>query len=131
MDIYDVKEWLRFADNDLDSALFLNTAVRKHHEIICYHCAQAAEKYLKAYLISQNIIPKKTHDLVYLNKSCQSFDADFSKILDECAILDRFSSDMRYPLRYEIAESDVKIAISYATKIKGFELILNLRNSSE
>ena len=131
MDIYDVKEWLRFADNDLDSAQFLNTAVRKQFEIICYHCAQAAEKYLKAYLINQNIIPKKTHDLVYLNTSCQDFKGDFEKIYDECLFLNRFAQNTRYPYNYEVTESDVKIALGYANKIKDFGLISDLRDLSE
>ena len=59
MNIDDVLEWLEIADNDFDSAILLNEAVRKHFEIICYHCSQAIEKYLKAYLIFNNIIPKK------------------------------------------------------------------------
>jgi hypothetical protein len=41
------KEWLQLADDDLYSAKILNEANRKPYEIICYHCAQAAEKYLK------------------------------------------------------------------------------------
>jgi hypothetical protein len=50
MHIEDVQEWLRIADDDLDSAKILNESVRKHCEIICYLCAQAIEKYLKGYL---------------------------------------------------------------------------------
>jgi len=77
MNTDDVKEWLEIADNDLDSALLLNDAPRKHFEIICYHCAQAAEKYLKAYLISKDIIPQKTHDLRFLNNLCIGFEKEF------------------------------------------------------
>ena len=51
MNTHDVREWLRMADNDFDTALLLNVAVRRHYEIICYHCAQAVEKYLKGFLI--------------------------------------------------------------------------------
>ncbi|MBN2050303.1 MAG: HEPN domain-containing protein [Spirochaetales bacterium] len=32
-------------------------------EIICFHCQQAAEKALKAYLAYNEIRPPKTHDL--------------------------------------------------------------------
>jgi HEPN domain-containing protein len=48
MEIEDVIEWIQLADDDFDSAKLLNEAVRRHYEIICYHCAQAVEKYLKA-----------------------------------------------------------------------------------
>ena len=43
----EVQEWLEVADRDFDSALLLNEAVRRHLEVICYHCAQAIEKYLR------------------------------------------------------------------------------------
>jgi hypothetical protein len=32
-------------------------------EIICYHCQQSAEKFLKAVLVMQGIRPPKTYDL--------------------------------------------------------------------
>ena len=34
MNIDDVLEWLQIADSDLDSAILLNEAVRKHREVI-------------------------------------------------------------------------------------------------
>jgi len=54
-----VREWLQLADDDLYSAKILNEQVRRPFEIICYHCAQSIEKYLKAYLTFNNIVPKK------------------------------------------------------------------------
>jgi HEPN domain-containing protein len=70
MDIKDVAEWFMIADEDLDSAKILNEAVRKHKEIICYHCAQSIEKYLKGYLTYNDIIPQKTHNIILLNETC-------------------------------------------------------------
>ena len=81
MNIDDVLEWIELADNDYDSAILLNQAVRKHFEIICYHCAQSVEKYLKSYLIYKDIIPKKTHDLRFLNNLCIELNNDFEKIM--------------------------------------------------
>jgi len=64
----EVKEWLEIADRDFDSAQILNEAVRRHFEVICYLCSQAVEKYLKGYLVFNDIIPEKTHDLTrFLN----------------------------------------------------------------
>ena len=124
----DVREWLQIADDDLDSAILLNAAVRKHNEIICYHCAQATEKYLKAFLVSKGLIPKKTHDLLYLNSLCESFDSDFIKFKPECSFLTKFSNDIRYPNKYQTTENDVEICLIYAEKIKNFEPVKNLRN---
>ena len=59
MEIEDVAEWMQLADDNLYSAQILNEAPRKPYEIICYQCAQAAEKYLKGYLIFRDIVPKK------------------------------------------------------------------------
>ena len=54
-----VKEWLQLADDDLYSAQILNETIRRPYEIICYHCAQSVEKYLKGYLTFCDIVPKK------------------------------------------------------------------------
>ena len=47
-----VAEWLKHADDDIDTALLLKEMRPQHYEIICYHCEQAVEKYLKGYLVS-------------------------------------------------------------------------------
>jgi len=44
MEIETTLEWFYFADADLDSALILNNAYRKHDAIICYHCQQAVRR---------------------------------------------------------------------------------------
>jgi len=128
MNIDDVKEWIEIADNDFDSAVLLNEAVRKHHEIICYHCSQAVEKYLKGYLVSMDIVPKKTHDLRYLNSLCIELDVNFESIITECAFLNKFANDIRYPHKYEIYESDVSFSINAVKKVRNFKPINDLRN---
>ena len=35
MNTEDVMEWVKIADDDFDSAKILNSAVRKHCEVIC------------------------------------------------------------------------------------------------
>jgi len=41
------KEWFDIAETDLSSAHHLITMRPRPIEIICYHCQQSAEKYLK------------------------------------------------------------------------------------
>ena len=127
MNIDDVLDWLQKADDDLDSAVLLNDAVRKHIEIICYHCAQAVEKYLKAFIVYNGIIPKKTHDLLYLRDLCEQFDNNFKELLAECTYLNKFSNDIRYPNKHQTNESDVKIAIKYTKKVSNFKSIVKLK----
>ena len=94
MHIDDVMEWIKIADDDFDSAIILNQAYRKHYEIICYHCAQAVEKYLKGYLEYNGIIPEKTHNLTYLNSICIDKDNQFINIKTECDFLNKFANDI-------------------------------------
>ena len=63
-------KWTKIADEDLESAVFLTNKHPKPLEIICYHCQQCAEKYLKAFLILEGMKIPKTHDLNFLNKEC-------------------------------------------------------------
>ncbi|MCL2411311.1 MAG: HEPN domain-containing protein [Treponema sp.] len=128
MNIDDALEWVEIADNDFDSAVLLNEAVRKHCEIICYHCAQAVEKYLKAYLVFKGVIPKKTHDLLFLVNLCNELNSDFESIITECSFLNKFANDIRYPHKYQTSENDVTYSINAVYKIKNFSLINGLRN---
>ena len=122
-----VKDWLQLADDDLYSAKLLSEAVHKPYEIICYHCAQAAEKYLKGYLPYKNIVPKKTHDLVFLNHLCLETDNEFSNIKTMCDFLNRFVNDIRYPHKFEVYDDDVNFSISSAEKIKNIKPIIDIR----
>ena len=128
MNIEDVAEWIKIADDDFDSAEILNQSFRKHNEIICYHCAQAVEKYLKGYLEYKDIVPEKTHNLTYLNSICIDQDKNFINIKTECDFLNKFANDIRYPHRYETKESDVNFCIDAVKKIIKFDPINNLRN---
>ena len=125
----DVKEWLTIADGDFDSAKILNAAVHKHLEVICYLCAQATEKYLKAYLIYLDIIPQKTHDLVFLNDFCIEKDDNFKNIKLECRFLNKFANDIRYPHKYQVTEDEVDFAIKAVEKIRNIQPITELINN--
>ena len=128
MNIDDAKEWIIIADNDFDSAKLLNESIRRHYEIICYHCAQAVEKYLKGYLVYNEIVPRKTHDLLFLNSVCIEKDKRFENIIIGCGFLNRFTGDIRYPHRYETTEADANFSIETVEKIRDFDPILELRN---
>ena len=125
--IDDTIEWIRIADRDFDSAQLLNDAVRRHYEVICYLCAQATEKYLKGFLISNDIIPQKSHNLMILHTLCAEIENDFATIGAECDFLNRFASDIRYPHQYEVFETDAIRAINTVEKIRNFKPILELR----
>ncbi len=62
---------------------------------VCFHCQQAVEKFLKAFLIANGVEIKKTHNIEYLLAECADFDRDFSGI--DPGELSDFGVDMRYP----------------------------------
>ena len=127
MNIEDALEWLQIADDDYDSAKILNESPRKHYEIICYHCAQAAEKYLKGYIVYNGIEPKKTHDLRFLNNLCIELNDNFETLITESAFLNKYANDIRYPHKYETNENDVNFALRAIEKIRNFMPISDLK----
>ena len=128
MKIKDVMEWIQLADEDLYSARILSDAPRKPFEIICYHCAQAIEKYLKAYLIYNDKIPEKTHNLRFLNDLCVEIDKEFQNITSLCDYINRFANDIRYPHKYEVNDSDVQFSLNAVKKIMNFDPMIKIRN---
>ena len=118
MKIDDVTEWLNLADNDLYSAEILFKQDRKPLEIICNHCAKSAEKYLKGYLAFNEIIPQKTHNLTNLLEMCKNIDPEFIIIKTECGILNRYSTDIRYPSKIEILNDDAIFCIKSVKNLK-------------
>ena len=110
------KEWRRLAEMDLLSAEYLLNMHPIPLEIICYHCQQAAEKYLKGYLIINGKNPPKTHDLDELCKLCTEISTVFTDIADHCSDLTAYGVQPRYPMDIKLAEQDTKQAL-YSTKI--------------
>ena len=128
MELEYVIEWFRFADSDLSSAEYLQGMFPKPIEIICYHCQQSVEKFLKGYLIFNGIDePPKTHNLVELCESAAKFENSFQEIAQICGILTRYGVLSRYPRELEVSESDMKNAINYARQIRDFKPLREVR----
>ena len=106
MDKMIVDEWLKYAENDLEAVRILSNHHPMQLEIICYHCQQAAEKALKAYLLYNDREPPKTHNLESLIDLCVEFSEDFNDIIDECEYLNPFGIQPRYPFGFELVDND-------------------------
>ncbi|MEK7729801.1 MAG: HEPN domain-containing protein [candidate division KSB1 bacterium] len=119
MDNKDIaKEWFKIAASDLASAVFLRNMHPIPVEIICYHCQQAAEKYLKGFLALQGEEIQRTHDLIQLNKSCQKYENGFKKMEEACLMLTDYGVNVRYPFPMDITESDMAVAFRNVEVIK-------------
>jgi len=126
-----VAEWLKFAAADIDTVLLLKEMRPQHREIICYHCEQAVEKYLKGFLVFMEQMPPKTHDLTLLCNLCSEHDSNFSSLLSSCNYLTDFAVQPRYPKEMDISDANVKTAIKYALKVRDFCAIVDLKADVE
>ncbi|MBN1925159.1 MAG: HEPN domain-containing protein [Prolixibacteraceae bacterium] len=112
-----IKQWLLKANEDL---LVINRLTE--YEIIatssvCFHCQQAVEKFLKAFLIANEVEIKKTHNIEYLLSECADFDRDFADI--DPKELSEFGVDARYPGDMFIPDNDETLEyINLAFEIK-------------
>ena len=105
---------------DLASAEFLLAMYPQPIAIICYHCQQSAEKCLKGLLALKNQVPPKTHDLPLLIDACNQLIPEIMTVSSQCAALNPFSSQPRYPRELLITESDMQTAIKNAKAVYVF-----------
>jgi len=89
-------EWFAMAQKDLRSAkiLFDHDA---DNEIVCFHCQQTLEKYLKGYLIAVTGELQQGHNLLKLCKKVMINDNTFNVFLKDMAFVNAFYIETRYP----------------------------------
>lgn len=90
------KEWF---DRGRDNLLFAKAGFKETNiaRDAYYLSHQAAEKYLKGYLVLNVIEPDRTHDLSKILEECMKIDNQFSELAEECKFLYDFFSPVRYP----------------------------------
>ena len=121
----DTKKWIEFAEMDLKvSKLTYQNGIYTYS---AYHAQQAAEKYLKAYLIEkEEFNPKKhrTHDIRELIKACANIDDSFTHLLEAGADkLTIYATSARYPeYEFQVTRKMAKEAIQLAEKVRNHVL---------
>ncbi|MGH2352187.1 MAG: HEPN domain-containing protein [Chloroflexota bacterium] len=93
---YLTRQWLVKARHDLIAAERLSQSAPLP-DITAFHCQQAAEKALKAYLAWQNEPFRKTHNLRELVQQCVSLDGAFTELQEAGHKLSEYGVDSRYP----------------------------------
>lgn len=113
-------EWLIKAERDFGTALDLAKLKNPQRaDAICFHCQQAAEKYLKAYLHRNRIFFPKTHDLGELRVNCEKLDQAFGLLRLSLDFLQPFSVAVRYP-GLDATEQDAVKAIKGIKQVRQF-----------
>jgi HEPN domain-containing protein len=95
-----VREWLQKADEDLHFAESSLQDGSEFYAQICFHFQQAAEKYLKTFIISRELPFSKVHDLVHLLRVCTAVDPTLASLKEACIILNSAYIETRYPVHW-------------------------------
>jgi len=110
-----IRLWVEKADHDLGTAKLTHKYLPDYRDTIAFHCQQAVEKYLKAYLIFNNVQPKRTHDLVVLLGMVSTFESLSDELFDLIAELQDYAVEVRYPdTIIELSDDDILSAIKIA-----------------
>lgn len=119
VDVKIIKEWLDKAEEDYLFAINNLKAKNSFYTYICFHFHQSAEKYLKAYIIANELEFKRIHDLIELLRICKEKDSNFSILKEDC---NPFYIDTRYPVHWGINyDEDITIkAKEKVENIRGF-----------
>ncbi len=115
-----IKQLYGKAEKDILSAEIIIEANPLLYDIAAFHCQQAAEKYLKAFLIMHQTQPPKTHNIELLLNLCMSFDESF-KDLKFAETLTDYSVATRYIDSFEVDSKEHALSIlNIAKTVKDF-----------
>lgn len=116
-----VTQWIHIAERDLLTAKQGLEAEIVVTETVSFHCQQAVEKYLKAFLVKKQVEFSKTHSIMTLLNLCSTVDKSFSKDLSEADNLTDYAVEIRYPDEwYEPTIEEAKQAYNIALRVKDF-----------
>lgn len=97
LELDEVKEWLHKARNDLLSARILMEHDPPVLDTALFHCQQAVEKVLKAFLVWKAVPFERVHSLTYLLDLCEAQDATVASLREQAEMLTPFAVEVRYP----------------------------------
>jgi len=122
------REWVAKAEQDFLAASVLDPD--QLAGIVCFHCQQSIEKYLKAALARYGAPAHRTHNLVVLSDMVSEHDRGFAGLGDELSILNPYSVVVRYP-GIEVTPEDAKQALEAASRLREhLRKLLNLEHGT-
>lgn len=91
------KQWIEKARNDLLDADNNLSAQKVPYDTVCFHCQQAAEKLLKAFLVARGCEYPLTHNLFVILEKVLEFDPSAESLRETLSLLNPYSVEVRYP----------------------------------
>ncbi|MHB8521962.1 MAG: HEPN domain-containing protein [Limisphaerales bacterium] len=123
----EAKAWMVKAWRDLETARRAATGEPPFYDIAVYHCQQAAEKAVKAFLVHHGKPYERTHDIEVLVDLACEVDSNFSKLADAADALTPYATRFRYPnatFAVEPLPVEYDEALQHAKAIYDFVLTL-------
>ncbi len=93
----EVKGWLKRAASDLRAAELAREAVPPLLDTAVFHCQQAAEKALKAFLVLHGRTFRKTHSIEEIGEAAIRIDTTLREVVDRAVPLTEYAWKFRYP----------------------------------
>jgi HEPN domain-containing protein len=123
----EAKAWMVKAWRDLETARRAAEGVPPFYDVAVYHCQQAAEKAVKAFLVQQGKPYAKTHDIEVLVDLAGELDSSFDSLADAADALTPYATRFRYPnatFAVEPEPAECNEALTQARMIYDFVLSL-------
>ncbi|VAW43376.1 hypothetical protein MNBD_CHLOROFLEXI01-2779 [hydrothermal vent metagenome] len=118
-----VRMWLGKGNSDLHNAEIILAAQTESPPLdtVCFHCQQAAEKYIKAFLVFHGKQFPFSHNLADLVAICMQVDLAFAAIQRKAETLTPFAVEIRYPDDFYMpTRQETEEAFAIAKEIKAF-----------
>ncbi len=120
-----VQAWLIKAQRDLASAQRLSEGDDPLLDTAAYHCQQAAEKAMKAFLAFRDVRVRKTHDLEELITETSLLTPDYVVLTDAAKRISEYATEFRYPgIRIEPTQAEYEQAYQDASEFVSITLAL-------
>jgi HEPN domain-containing protein len=111
-ELAEVRRWLTKARHDWTAVRRILTPDCVEFDVAAFHCQQAVEKTLKAYLVWREISFEKIHDLGRLLDCCAEVEPGLEALRDTIEPLTVYAVAFRYPGPADPGRDDVEHALA-------------------
>ena len=114
-------QWVLKAEEDIESARTLAALRKPKRDAACFHCQQAAEKYLKALLQELGAAVPRTHDLGDLIDLVLPHDPSLAQLRRSAISLTKYAVEYRYPSMRATTrqmKSALRVAERFRTEVR-------------
>jgi HEPN domain-containing protein len=113
----ETRAWVRKAEADWRVANNESTIADPVRDIICFHCQQCAEKYLKAFMQELGLAIPKTHDLELLLLNLLPHESSLKALKSKLVSLTRYAVEYRYP-GFSTSTREMRAALRHAERVR-------------